>query len=117
MADGGRSTQDLTLAALLAIDMAEHMARGRDAFRSISPAILTAGVGQNEDMGDGVVSLNAVGATGGCIANRDSNAAGEGVTGEEHLDQAELSTALTEFWCPFQKTGEGASSAGVEAFR
>lgn len=73
MAVGGRSIQERAVATLLAVLIAKHMARGRDACLSISFALLTAGVGQKADIGDGVGNLRATGAAGGCIGNRVSN--------------------------------------------
>jgi len=99
MADGGKSTQDRTLAAQLAIDMAEHMALDRGLL-SMSPTILTAGVGQKEDMGDGVVNLNAAGATEGCIMKRELKIPGVVDTGDcSQPDQDGLSTGVIGVCC------------------
>jgi hypothetical protein len=39
-------------------------------------------VGQAEDIGDGVGSLSAIGAAGGCITNRGSRTLGDAFSGD-----------------------------------
>jgi len=78
IADGGRSMHIRDVAR----DMAEHIARGRPTYRSMSLAELAAGVGQADDIGDGVGSLSAIGAAGGCIANRGSRTLGDALSGD-----------------------------------
>jgi hypothetical protein len=94
--EGGISMQKRALATLLAMFIAEHIARGLVDCRSISFATLAAGVGQNDDIGDGVGSLNPIGADGGCMLRRGSATSGDAITDAgEAQGQPENSTGVT----------------------
>jgi hypothetical protein len=82
IADGAMSTHIRDVA----IDIAEHMARGRPAYLSMSLAELAAGVEQAEDIGEGVGSLRAIGAAGGCMTNRGSRTRGDALSGNGRTD-------------------------------